>query len=161
MGGPVYDLEEALEKVAAYCTYQERSQRQVREKLTSMGLHAEAVDELTVRLIQEGFLSEERFARAYARGKFRMKGWGRHKIRRGLRYHQIGDYLQKKALQEIDPAEYEATLQRLLQKYQAKRNASALAQRKARNRAFQAALRRGFEADLIQAAWESLSEERS
>lgn len=161
MAGPVYDLEEALEKMTAYCAYQERSQRQVREKLKSLGLQAEAVDELTVRLIQEGFLSEERFARAYARGKFRMKGWGRHKILRGLRYHQIGDYLQKKALQEIDPAEYEATLQRLLRKYQANRKSSALAQRKARYRAFQAAMRRGFEADLIQTAWESLSEESS
>ncbi len=154
MSGPVHDLEEALEKVAAYCAYQERSQRQVREKLRSLGLQPEAVDELTVRLIQDGFLSEERFARAYARGKFRMKGWGRHKIRRGLRYHQIGDYLQKKALKEIDPAEYEATLQRLLEKYQPPKNASALAQRRARHRAFQAAYRRGFEADLIQDAWE-------
>lgn len=160
MAGPVYDLEEALEKIAAYCVYQERSQRQVREKLAQYGLQPAAVDQLTVRLIEEGFLSEERFARAYARGKFRIKGWGRHKIRQGLRYHQVGDYLQKKALSEIDSQAYAETLRGLLRKYLPAQSGPQIL-RKARYRAFQAALRRGYEADLIQAIWAELEGENS
>ncbi|MGB0176720.1 MAG: regulatory protein RecX, partial [Owenweeksia sp.] len=61
--GKIYDLNEAREKISAYCAYRERSQVEVREKLYSYGLIPGVVDELIVELIQQNFLNEERFAR--------------------------------------------------------------------------------------------------
>ena len=74
------DYKSAVQKAADYCAYQERSQQQVRDKLYDYGLHSDQVEEALSELIQQGFINEERFAIAYAGGKFRMKGWGRKKI---------------------------------------------------------------------------------
>lgn len=76
---------EAKLKAARFCAYQERSQQEVRDKLYEYGLHYNDVEELLSELIVEGFINEERFARAYVRGKFKMKKWGRHKILQGFK----------------------------------------------------------------------------
>src|SRR5438445_10764263 len=77
-------LAEALSKIYRYCAYQERSHREVKAKLFDYGLRSGEVDEIVSRLITEGFLNEERFARAFAGGKFRMMKWGKLKIQREL-----------------------------------------------------------------------------
>jgi regulatory protein len=104
------DYKSALQKAADYCAYQERSQQQVRDKLYDYGLHQEEVEEALSELIVQGFVSEERFAKAYAGGKFRMKGWGKRKIIQGLKQHKISDYCMKKGLAEIDDQAYYETL---------------------------------------------------
>jgi len=104
------DYKTALQKAADYCAYQERSQQQVRDKLYDYGLHQEEVEEALSELIVQGFISEERFAKAYAGGKFRMKGWGKRKIIQGLKQHKISDYCMKKGLAEIDDEAYYDTL---------------------------------------------------
>jgi regulatory protein len=71
---------EAKGKIQRYCAYQERSHQEVRNKLYSFGLYSDEVDNLLTDLITDGFLNEERFAKAFAGGKFRMKKWGRIKI---------------------------------------------------------------------------------
>src|SRR3954468_24400564 len=71
---------QALPKIYRFCAYQERSHQEVRQKLFDLGLYASEVDELLSQMISEGFLNEERFAKAFAGGKFRMKRWGRIKI---------------------------------------------------------------------------------
>src|SRR5690606_40103744 len=68
---------EAKIKIASYCAYQERCQKEVRDKLYEYGLHSHEVENLITSVILEGFLNEERFAKAFARGKFRIKKWGR------------------------------------------------------------------------------------
>ncbi len=77
------DPKTAKLKAADFCAYQERSQQEVRDKLYTYGLHEEEVEEVITELIIDGFISEERFAKAYAGGKFRIKGWGRRKIIQG------------------------------------------------------------------------------
>ncbi|OYW17150.1 MAG: RecX family transcriptional regulator, partial [Sphingobacteriales bacterium 12-47-4] len=72
---------QALQKLKHYCAYQERSHSEVKEKAYGFGLHRQEVDEVISALIQEDYLNEERFAIAFAGGKFRMKGWGRAKIK--------------------------------------------------------------------------------
>ncbi len=112
----VYKLDEARERIRAYCVYRDRSHYEVAEKLREYGLIAEVADQLILELIQENYLSEERFARAFVRGKFNQKNWGRQKIRRALHIHQLSDYVLKKALSEIDEGEYLNTMEKLLQK---------------------------------------------
>ena len=97
---------EAKLKAADYCAYQERSQQEVRDKLYSYGLHQDEVEDVLADLIVDGFINEERFARAYVGGKFRMKGWGRRKILQGLKQHRISEYCIKKGMEEIDPDAY-------------------------------------------------------
>jgi regulatory protein len=105
--------EKALQKIGQFCAYQERNHNEVKEKLYSYGLYKDQVEELISKLIQENFLNEERYAIAYAGGKFRAKDWGKNKIKYGLKQHQVSDYCIKKALKTIDDEEYVKTLQKL------------------------------------------------
>lgn len=105
--------EQAYEKIKYYCAYQERSHRETKEKLYSFGIYKEKVELLLSRLIEEGYLNEERFAIQFAGGKFRMKQWGKKKIEQGLKEKQVSPYCIKKALAQIDDTDYEQTLERL------------------------------------------------
>lgn len=95
-----------------YCNYQERCHSEVRNKLYELKATTSEVNELIAELVQADLLNEERYARAYARGKFRMKEWGKIKIVAGLKAHQVSDYCIRKALQEIPDDEYEEVLLR-------------------------------------------------
>lgn len=105
--------EKALEKIIKYCAYQERSHVEVKEKLFSYGLYKEQVEELISQLIAENYLNEERYAIAFAGGKFRMKYWGRIKIKYELKQHQVSEYCIKKALSQIDEDQYLERLKKL------------------------------------------------
>ena len=109
-------LSEAKVKAANYCAYQERTQQQVRDKLYSMGLHSDDVEEILTSLIIDNFINEERFARAFASGRFRLKKWGKIKIRFFLERLKLSEYCIKKGLEEIDEKEYFETLERLVEK---------------------------------------------
>ena len=106
-------LEQALQKARHYCGYQERSHREAETKLYSFGLRKKDVEQALSTLIEENYLNEERFAIQYACGHFRLKSWGRLRIRYELKLKQISEYCIKKALAAIDEAEYERTLAKL------------------------------------------------
>jgi len=149
----IYTLFSALEKVRAYCAYQERSQQEVRSKLYSYKLTEEEVEQGITVLIEEGFINEERFAMAYAGGKFRIKKWGKVKIKTGLKMHNISEYCISKALKSIKEDEYMKALARLLEKKLTgkKKISSAEAHALAGY-----AYRQGFESQLV---WEVLKSE--
>jgi|SRR5579859_5612970 len=106
-------LEQALQKARHYCAYQERCHSEVKEKLYSLGLRKTEVEEGISRLIEENYLNEERFAIQFAGGRFRMKQWGRVKIRYALKQKQVGEYCIGKALAVIDEETYKKTLEKL------------------------------------------------
>ena len=112
----IYDLHTAREKIQAYCAYQERCHMEVTMKLKSWGLIQEAIDLLIVELIQFNFLNEERYARSFARGKFRIKKWGKIKIRIALKKRDINFKCIDLSMLEIDDKTYFITLKELLQK---------------------------------------------
>src|SRR5471030_1842002 len=112
----ITDEKVALAKAEHFCAYQERAQQEVRDKLYEWGLWPDAVENIIVQLIGGNFINEERFANAYAKGKFNQKGWGRIKIKQGLKFKKIPDVLIKKALQTISPDDYLLTLQKVLTK---------------------------------------------
>ncbi|UXP33000.1 RecX family transcriptional regulator [Reichenbachiella agarivorans] len=107
---------EAKLKAANFCAYQERSQKEVRQKLYEYGLYRSEVEDVLTDLIMEGFVNEERFAKIYAGGKFRIKKWGRNKIKIGLQQHDVSAYCVKKAMLEISQEDYLATLEELTTK---------------------------------------------
>ena len=106
--------EQAFPKLKYYCGYQERSHAEVKEKIYSYGLWKQDVEKLLSQLIEEDYLNEERFAKAFAGGKFRMKQWGKVKIKYELKQKQVSEYCIKKGLKEIDEEEYLKTLNKLL-----------------------------------------------
>lgn len=111
-----YTPKQAKLKMESFCAYQERAQQEVRDKLYTWGLHSEDVENIIAELITENFLNEERFAKAFVRGKFRIKKWGKVKIIQHLKAKSISSPLIKIALREIDLDEYEENLDTLIQK---------------------------------------------
>lgn len=103
----VFTPAQAKSKAEHYCAYQERAQQEVRDKLYEWGLHQEDVENIIVQLIEDNFLNEERFAIAYTLGKFRMKGWGKIKIKQHLKMKQVSEPLIRLALREINIDEYQ------------------------------------------------------
>lgn len=112
----IYDKKAAKPKIEYYCAYQERSQQEVRDKLYDMGLHKSDVEELISELIQTNFINEERFAMIFARGKLRMKHWGKIKIKQHLKIKKVSDYCIKKALNSLDHDEYLEIIQKEIEK---------------------------------------------
>lgn len=108
--------EQALQKLRHYCGYQERCHQEVKEKLYGYGLRKEVVEQLMCQLIEEDYLNEERFAIAFAGGKFRMNKWGRMKIVQALREKRVSNYCIQKALKEIGDESYDETLSKLASK---------------------------------------------
>lgn len=111
---PALTPKEAKLKAANYCAYQERSQKEVRNKLYEYGLYRDEVEDVLTDLITDGFVSEERFAKTYAGGKFRMKKWGKNRIRMHLQQHNLSEYCIKKGLAEIEMDDYLEALESLI-----------------------------------------------
>jgi regulatory protein len=113
MNSQTFTLAQALPKIKHYCAYQERCHSEVKEKLYSFGLYKKDVEKIIADLINENYLNEERFALQYAGGKFRIKHWGKNKIKQALKQKQVSDYSIKKALKEIDEIDYNKTVEKL------------------------------------------------
>lgn len=112
----VYTISQGLEKLRRYCAYQERAQGEVRQKAYELGLRENEIEQVLTQLIIEDFVNDERFARAYARGKFRIKQWGRIKIKLGLKSKNISDPCIRRGLSEIDEEEYLKVMGELIEK---------------------------------------------
>ena len=111
-----HTINEATKKLESYCAYQERCHKDVVAKLRAMGMIPDDIDQIVVHLIQENYLNEERFAKSFARGKFRIKKWGRVRITNELKQRNITRYNIKIALKEIDDSIYLETLDLLADK---------------------------------------------
>ena len=109
-----YSPSEAKGKILRYCAYQERCHQEVRIRLFQLGLSENQVDETITDLITEGFLNEERFAKTFAGGKFRIKKWGRLKIIQVLEAKGVTSNCIRSGLKEIDEQDYLATLTAIL-----------------------------------------------
>jgi regulatory protein len=141
---------QAIIKAQMSCAYQERCQQEMRDKLYEWGLYSNDVENIIANLITDNFLNEERFAKAFAGGKFRIKKWGRVKIKIELKRRKISDYCIKKGLQEIDEDEYLKVLEDVI----LKKLKETKGKEQVRNyKAAQYAMSRGFEGDLV---WEMI-----
>lgn len=115
-GKATYTVEEARRRMEGYCSYQERCHQEVERKLNEMNLIIQAKELIMLHLLEHDFLNEERFSKAFARGKFRIKKWGKQRIVRELKFRNITEYNIKSGLQEIEKEEYYKTFDKLAQK---------------------------------------------
>jgi len=142
-----YSPQEAREKIKRYCAYQERAHQEVRNKLYEYGLYKSDVEEIIVDLITEGFLNEERYAKAFAGGKFRMKKWGRLKITHALESKGLTANCIRSGLTEIDQEDYEQTLKDLLIKKTNEVEADNIYTK--RDKLSKAVILKGYEPELV------------
>jgi len=138
---------DAKQKIYKYCSYQERTHLEVRSKLFEYGLTSDDADVLLTQLISEGYLNEERFAKTFAGGKFRIKGWGRLRIIHELEAKGLTKNCIQLGLNEIDQTEYEEALEKLLKKKSAAVHDDDDYIR--RDKIARFAIQRGFEPELV------------
>lgn len=144
-----------MQKLRQYCIYQERSHYEVQQKLYELGIRKAEHDEIIATLIEEDYLNEERFAKQFAGGKFRMKEWGRNKIYYALREKRVSEYNIKKGLKEIDDEEYKSVVNELAEKkYETLSDEQYLVRKK---KTIDYLLQKGFEPDLVTKALNELT----
>ncbi|MFA9191995.1 regulatory protein RecX [Flavobacterium sp. FZUC8N2.13] len=143
----VFSIKEAIHKIEHYCAYQERCHQEVEQKLRSMKMDSDEIDQIIAHLIQDNFLNEERFACSFARGKHRMKHWGKIRITNELKFRGINQTLITIALKEISPEEYYTTFDTLANRHwESTQEKNTLKKRK---KFCDFMLRRGFESNLV------------
>jgi len=156
-----YSVEQALQKLRHFCGYQERSHDEVKQKLYSLGLYKDEIESAISVLIEGNYLNEERYAIAFAGGKFRMKQWGKVKIEYELKSKKVSAYNIKLALKSIEEIDYLNILQALTQK---KWESIALEDEKLfvkKSKITTYLLQRGFEKQLVAEAIASIVENES
>jgi regulatory protein len=147
MNKKVYHIDEAQAKMENYCAYQERCHMEVEQKLREMQLIPEAVEKIMLHLFQHDFINETRFAKAYARGKFSIKKWGKNRIVNELKKRKISVFNINQALLEINDEDYYKSFDELAQKrlHQIKESNKY----KKRKKLADYLLYRGWESDLV------------
>ena len=151
-------VEKAWQKIKHYCAYQERSHAETRDKLYGFGLYKDEVETLLAQLIEENYLNEERFAIAFAGGKFRVRQWGRIKIKYELQQKRVSPYCIKIALAAIDEEDYEVCLQKLAEtKWAALKDEENIYAKKSRLQNY--LIQKGYEGNLIGAIAKELEKE--
>jgi len=113
---PSLTPEQLLQRAAAYCAQSEHCPQEVREKLRTWGASAEVQEQIVDRLIDDDFISEERYCRAFTGDKIRYQGWGKEKVRQALALKRLPSELVREALDAFPEEEYTELLQRLIQR---------------------------------------------
>ncbi|RRB04514.1 regulatory protein RecX [Larkinella rosea] len=144
---------EILRRAASFCAYQERTQREVRERLKEWEVDGDEAEEMIAWLIEQNYLNEERFAKTFAGSKFRVKHWGRHKIRQHLKQRGITGYNLEQGMKEIEQDDYRQTLVDLLDKK--KRSLQGESPLVLKQKLVRYAISKGYESELV---WAVLGE---
>ena len=142
-----FTVDELQKKMEYYCVYQDRCHQEVERKMTEYQLIPEAKEKILLHLMQHNFLNEERFSRSFARGKFRIKNWGKQRIIRELKSKNISNYNVNSALKEIDDEDYLETIYRITENRNNSITEKNIYKRKKKLQDF--LLRKGYEYDLI------------
>ncbi len=142
-----FTVDELQKKMEYYCVYQDRCHQEVERKMTEYQLIPEAKEKILLHLMQHNFLNEERFSKSYARGKFRIKSWGKQRIVRELKFRDISAYNIKTALKEIKETDYLETIYRITENRNEVISEPNIYKRKKKLIDF--LMRKGFESNLI------------
>ena len=144
----------AYEKAALICSRSEKCTSEVLEKLKIWGLSSTESELVIEKLIAENYLNDERFARAYAKDKFRFNHWGKQKIEYMLRAKKISPDIMELAFEEISEDDYFEDLRKLLTDKE--KSIKAKDKYDKRNKLMRFALGRGFESVKVYAVLEEM-----
>ncbi|MEP5613282.1 MAG: regulatory protein RecX [Cyclobacteriaceae bacterium] len=147
------ELEEAKQRAARFCAFQERSPKEVSDKLKSWGLPDHSADEAVRQLITEGFVEPQRFANAYCNDKFEFNSWGKQKIRANIFPHKLDSDIVDRALSRIDDVRYFERVVELASKKWTILEGQELTKQKQKTLAY--LKNKGFESDVI---WKAINQ---
>jgi regulatory protein len=139
--------QEAYLQLSALCAQAEHCQQEMRDKMKRWEMAPEIQDRVIARLVNERYIDDERYARAFVKDKIRYNKWGRRKVQQGLWMKRIDDDIQQRVLNEVDDAEYLAVLKPLLA--QKRKNTKAQSDYELNQKLVRFALGRGFTYDII------------
>ncbi|NIJ44421.1 regulatory protein [Wenyingzhuangia heitensis] len=142
-----YTVDQAKRALENYCVYQDRCHKEVEEKLYKMDMIPQACEVIILHLMEHNFLNEERFAKSFARGKFRIKKYGKVRITQELKFRNISAYNIKTALKEIEDGAYLETLNYLISQKWNNTKESNFYKKKKKVADF--LLRKGYESNLV------------
>jgi regulatory protein len=148
------DIELVIGRARRYCAFQERSTKELSDKLKAWKVIPAMTERVIKQMVKEGYLDEERFARAFASGRFRLKHWGKTKIQYELRGRKVPDEIIQLAMDEIDEEEYKEILLEVIKKKNKEINVEDQYARKKKLTSF--ALQKGYEYEVIREAIEKL-----
>jgi len=147
------DLKELLQRARSYCAKEEKCRLQVRQKLTFWGATPDQAEDILQQLTDENYINEERFAREFALGKFRLIKWGKIKIAIELMRLQIPEESIRNGLDAIDMDDYESLLKKIL--LQKSNSLHATNKEVAKKKLATFAMAKGFEGELV---WKAVKE---
>ncbi|MEE4196558.1 MAG: regulatory protein RecX [Bacteroidales bacterium] len=107
-------VHKALDKAQYLCAQKEKCVEDIKQKLFQWGVNKNDFDSIIERLIEEKFIDEERYAKAYVKEKFTFNKWGKIKIEYALKQKKIPDQYIQYALDDIPENEYTQTLEKEL-----------------------------------------------
>ena len=155
----VNSVKEAIHKIEHFCAYQERCHDEVVQKLRTMKMDSNEIDEILAHLIQENYLNESRFACSFARGKHRIKLWGKVRIVSELKLRNISTYNINLALKEITAEEYETNFNALAERnWHSIKESNGLKKRK---KCCDFLLRKGYESNVVYEKVKALEADRN
>ena len=141
-----YTVKSAEAALARYCSYQERTVNQVKEKLAARNIDNRQSEKIIEKLILEGFINEERYAVSYTLGKFRQNKWGKNKIRYSLRSKGIEERFIDNAMRQLDDEEYLAQIRKMIRKKAGEIKSERYVKK---NKIANFLIGKGFEPDLV------------
>ena len=139
--------QEAFLQLATVCAQAEHCEKEMRDKLKRWGIDESAQDRIIQRLINERYIDDERYARAFVKDKIRYNKWGRRKVQQALWLKHIDPEIQQRVLEEIDDSEYLDVLRPLLR--QKRKTVKAESDYELNQKLVRFALGRGFTFDII------------
>jgi regulatory protein len=155
----VNSVKEAIHKIEHFCAYQERCHDEVMQKLRAMKMDSNEIDDILAHLIQENYLNESRFACSFARGKHRIKFWGKVRIVNELKFRNISTYNINLALKEITSEEYEVNFNALAERnWHSIKESNGLKKRK---KCCDFLLRKGYESNIVYEKVKELESEKN
>ena len=147
MNGKIFDVKIVKDRIRHYCAVMDRCQFQVITKLKSYGVSDALADEILIELIQNKYLDEERFARSFCSGKFKIKRWGRKKIAFELSKLKVPKSCILLAMSEIDDIDYKNVIRHLANKKMALlKDKNSYVRKK---KVVDSLLRKGYESELV------------
>lgn len=147
------NFNDLLLKAERFCAYRERCTFEIKQKMKELNAQEGETEKVIASLQEDNYLSDERYARLFTSGKFRIKRWGKNKIRAELRMKKIPDSLIYNALDTLDEDEYQKTIEHLIKKKE-REVKSKNAKDKIRKIAM-FLLSKGFESELV---WKALKQ---
>ena len=137
-------VNKAIEVSVKFCSYRERSEKEIIKKLTDKKFSKEIISSTLRKMKDLNFVNNLRFAKSFSRGKNRGNRWGKIKIRYELVGKGLNDEEITIGLDSIDSKMYEESLKKNIEIFRKKNKSD-----NNNNKLIGHLARKGFEMNLI------------